>query len=78
MGYIKLQETDKDVLISMKRYFIPKGDDIIFISESNGDCGDINNHLFGVNKYDKADNYQYKEWKVIHEEQWIKKVRYLN
>jgi hypothetical protein len=71
-GYIKLQETDKDALISMKRYFIPKGDDIIFILGSNGSCGDINNHLFSVNKYGKADSYQYKGWRVIHEEQWIK------
>lgn len=78
LGYIKLQETYKNVLISMKHYFIPKGDDIIFILESNGDCGDLNNHLFSVNKYGKDDSYQYKGWRVIHEEQWIKKVRYLN
>ena len=56
----------------MMRYFISKGDDIIFIIESNRYCGDINNHLFSVNKYGKANSYQYKGWRVIHEEQWIK------
>lgn len=69
-GYIKLQEIDKGVLDSIECYLIPVGDDIIFILDDNGDCGDISNHLFNVTKYGKPDDYYYRGWLSIHEEQW--------
>ena len=69
-GFIKLQEINKGILDSIERYLIPRDNDVIFILDSNEDCGDISNYLFSVTKYGKPDDYYYKGWLHIHEEQW--------
>lgn len=48
-GYIKLQEINKDVMDSVERFLIPKGDGTISILDNNGDCGDISNYFIQCN-----------------------------
>lgn len=69
-GYIKLQETNINVLIDMDYYYIPKANDNIFILEEHENCGDISNHLFSATRYGAPDDYQYRGMMHIHEEQW--------
>lgn len=71
-GFIKLQEINKGILDSIECYRIPKGNDVIFILDSNGNCGDISNYLFSVTKYGKPDDYYYRGWLYMHEEQWTR------
>lgn len=69
---ITLEETNSDVVLNIKDYYIPKDktNSIIFILEGNSSYGDINNHLFCINQYGNPDSYNYSGWFVIHNQHW--------